>query len=98
MFGLPAFYAAGRLFACVHGEGVGLKLPEAMVEELVEMPGVRPFQPYGRPPMREWVQIDREDSQDYADDMDLLLTAMTFAAGAGAPPWPAPSGGRGHAR
>src|SRR5207247_10796992 len=47
MFGFPAFYAAGKLVACVYGTGLGLRLPP---EEAAELRGrtSRTFEPYGR--------------------------------------------------
>lgn len=47
MFGVPAFYASAKVFACVFGEGIGLKLPAERAARLLALPGVRRFQPYG---------------------------------------------------
>jgi hypothetical protein len=85
MFGFPAFYAAGRLFACVYGQGVGLKLPRERVTELLRQPGFVPFQPYGKPMMREWVEIRRPGAEDYAADLALFVEAARFVARAPAP-------------
>lgn len=30
MFGYPAYYVKGKMFACVYENGVGLKVPEGM--------------------------------------------------------------------
>ncbi len=57
MFGFPAFYTGGKLFACVYGDGVGLKLPEQVIQGLQGKPGITPFRPYGRPKMKEWIHI-----------------------------------------
>ena len=66
MFGYPAYYAGDTLCACVYGPGVGVKLPaESAAKLLAEDPTVVPFQPLGKPPMREWVQINLIRSDDY---------------------------------
>ena len=56
MFGFPAFYAAGKLVACVYGTGLGLRLPP---EEAAELRGrtSRTFEPYGRT-MRAWTFLE----------------------------------------
>ncbi len=58
MFGCPAFFSAGRMFACVVDDDVGLKLPASRVEALLDQPGFTHFTPYGKPPMRQWVQLN----------------------------------------
>jgi len=78
MFGYPAFYASGRMFACVYGNGLGLKLPAEEVSALLKRPDFVPFRPHNRPPMREWVQLNRERSEEFAADLPILLKAMRF--------------------
>ena len=66
MFDYPAYYAGKKLCICLYEEGVGVKLPEASAARLLdEDTNVIPFQPLGRPRMREWVQINLDNSQDY---------------------------------
>jgi hypothetical protein len=78
MFGYPAYYAGGKLFACVYGEGVGTKVPEALARRLLAEPHIVAFRPMGRPPMREWVRINRADSKDYAQDVGIFRRAARF--------------------
>lgn len=85
MFGFPAFYATGRLFACVYGQGVGVKLPRERVAELLQRPDFVPFQPYGKPRMREWVEIRHARAADYARDAPLLAEGARFVATAPKP-------------
>ncbi len=75
MFGFPAWYAGRRLFACVYGEGVGLKVPAALAQQLLLESQVIPFRPMGKPPMREWVQLNRAWAEDYRHDLALFLLA-----------------------
>lgn len=80
MFGYPAYYANGKLFACIYGGGVGLKVPEEVANRLVAEKRVVPFQPLGRPKMREWIQIDRAISKDYVEVTSLFRTAVEFVS------------------
>jgi hypothetical protein len=80
MFGYPAYYFGRKLFACVYGNGVGIKLPEATARSLLEtLPHVEPFRPMGKPRMREWVQINRAASGDYRHDEEILQAAYAYA-------------------
>ena len=66
MYGFPAYYTGKKLCICLYEEGVGVKLPEASAAKLLaEDRHVIPFQPMGRPKMREWVQINLPRPQDY---------------------------------
>ncbi len=66
MFGFPAYYAGKRMCICLYEQGVGVKLPPALVADLLQSdPNVIPFQPYGKAVMREWVQINLTHSEDY---------------------------------
>jgi len=56
MFGLPAFYAGARVFACVSRDGVGLKLPAERASQLLNRPDVRSFRPFNKPATREWIE------------------------------------------
>jgi hypothetical protein len=66
MFGFPAYYANEKLCICLYEQGVGVKLPEPSAARLLEADrNVVPFQPLGRPRMREWIQINLSRSEDY---------------------------------
>jgi hypothetical protein len=63
--GLDAYYVADKMFACISGSGVGLRLPVATATELqFSRDNVVPFQPGGMASTREWIQIDRADAAD----------------------------------
>jgi len=78
MFGYPAYYVHGKLFACVYGDGIGVKVPEEIANILLANVHVVPFQPMCKPKMRESVQINREASKDYKLDEDIFLCAVRF--------------------
>ena len=78
MFGHPAYYVNKKLFACIYGEGVGVKVPEDLANELLSKQHVIPFQPLGKPKMREWIQINRTRSSNYRRDLDIFRASINF--------------------
>jgi hypothetical protein len=81
---LDAYFVNDRMFACISGQGVGLRLPAARVTELQFARGdVEPFQPGGlsAAATREWVQINRADAADYEKDLPLFQASMDFVKG-----------------
>ncbi len=78
MFGFPAFYTGGKLFACVYGDGVGLKLPEQVVQGLQGNPGITPFRPYGRPKMKGWIHIRPDGAGMSTLNSGLLDASIAF--------------------
>ena len=78
MFGYEAYYVFGKMFACIYGDGVGIKVPEEEANRLLDEPFVIPFQPLGRKRMREWVQINREKPEEYRQDEASFLIAVEF--------------------
>ena len=80
--GLDAYFASDRMFACISGEGIGLRLPVATATELqFSRDNVVAFQPAGLPSTREWIQINRADAADYEKDLPLFEAAIQFAKG-----------------
>lgn|SRR5689334_7795927 len=77
--GLDAYFVNDRMFACISGQGVGLRLPAATARELqFSRDNVVPFQPAGLPSTREWIQIDRADAADYGKDLELFGASIEF--------------------
>ena len=82
--GLHAYFVSDRMFACISGNGVGLRLPPAVARELhFSRDNVVPFQPAGLPSTREWIQIDRADAADYEKDLELFRASLEFVKGGG---------------
>lgn len=50
-----AFTVHGRITACACGNLIALRLPELSVTALLQTPGCRLFQPYGRRSLRHWL-------------------------------------------
>ena len=81
--GLDAYFVSDRMFACISGEGLGLRLPVAAARELqFSRDNVVAFQPGGMASTREWVQINRSDAADYEKDLELFQASVEFVKGA----------------
>ena len=79
---LHAYFVADKMFACISGSGVGLRLPFATCTELrFSRDNVVPFQPSGMASTREWIQIDRTDPADYEQDLPLFQESVDFVRG-----------------
>ena len=82
--GLHAYFVADKMFACISGKGVGLRLPAAVATELqFSRDNVEPFQPGGTTTSREWIQIDRADAADYEKDLEIFRASLDFVKGGG---------------
>ncbi len=82
--GLHAYFVSDRMFACVSGKGVGLRLPVAVARELhFSRNDVVPFQPAGLAATKEWIQIDRANPADYEKDLDVFRQSLEFVRGGG---------------
>jgi hypothetical protein len=81
--GLDAYFVSDRMFACISGKGVGLRLPAAVARELqFSRDNIVPFQPAGLGATKEWVQIDRSDAADYEKDLELFRASLEFVSAA----------------
>ena len=77
--GLDAYFVADKMFACISGNGVGLRLPVTIATELqFSRKNVVPFQPGGMASSREWIQIDRAEPGDYVQDLALFQASIAF--------------------
>ncbi|MGA8053687.1 MAG: hypothetical protein WCA12_07460 [Burkholderiales bacterium] len=81
--GLDAYFVSDKMFACISGDGVGLRLPAATATELqFSRDNVVPFQPSGMASSKEWIQIDRADAAEYEKDLQLFRASLEFVKGA----------------
>ena len=82
---LDGYFVSDRMFACINGEGVGLRLPAATVTNLQFSRGdVEPLQlpSLSAGATREWVQINRANAADYEKDLDLFKASLEFVKSA----------------
>ena len=81
--GLDAYFVNEKMFACISGKGVGLRLPAAVARELqFSRDDVEPFQPGGTASSSEWIQIDRVDAAEYDKDLELFQASLAFVKAA----------------
>ena len=81
--GLDAYLVSDKMFACISGGGVGLRLPAATATELqFSRANVVPFQPGGMVSTREWIQIDRAEAAEYEKDLELFQASIEFVKAA----------------
>jgi hypothetical protein len=81
---LDAYFVSDRMFACISGDGLGLRLPVATATELqFSRENVVPFQPGGTTSSREWIQINRADAAEYEKDLELFQASIDFVKGGG---------------
>ena len=77
--GLDAYFVSDKMFACISGRGIGLRLPVATATELqFSRENVVPFQPGGMASTREWIQIDRALAAEYEKDLELFQASLDF--------------------
>ena len=82
--GLDAYFVSDRMFACISGDGIGLRLPVATATELqFSRDNIAPFQPGGMASSREWVQINRAAVAEYEKDLELFRTSLEFVKAGG---------------
>jgi hypothetical protein len=81
--GLDAYFVSDKMFACINGSGIGLRLPVATATDLqFSRDNVVPFQPGGVSSTREWIQINRNDAAEYAKDLELIQASLEFVKAA----------------
>ena len=82
MFGLPAYFTGGNMFAGVHQESIVVRLGDDERRELLALPGAAQFEPMEGRPMREYVTLP----QDMDDAVSVAWIARAFAYAASLPP------------
>jgi hypothetical protein len=81
--GLDAYFVNDKMFACISGNGVGVRLPVATATELqFSRDNIVPFQPGGVTSTREWIQINRADAAEYGKDLELFRASLAFVKAA----------------
>jgi len=85
MMGHPVFYYAPpgskrRMFACVYGPGLALKLKPELVEALLDEPCCAPFTPLDRQ-MKGWLLVHRDSAAEFDELEELIHEALALVAG-----------------
>ena len=77
--GFDAYFVNDKMFACINGDGIGIRLPAPVATELQFSRGnVEPFSPGGTASSREWIQINRADATEYEKDLELFQASLAF--------------------
>jgi hypothetical protein len=77
--GLDAYFVSDKMFACISGDGIGLRLPVATATELqFSRNDVAPFSPGGMASTREWIQLNCADVAEYEKHLPLFRTSLEF--------------------
>ena len=79
MYGHPAYYVGGKLFASLFDDGVCIKVPISLKEKLLKKNHITSFEPMGRK-MKEWILINRENSEDYIKDKEIFKKSIEYVA------------------
>jgi len=59
---------------------VGIKVHEYVADSMVGREGIVRFQPMGRKPMKEWIQVNRERPEDYRKEQDILKISIGYVS------------------
>jgi hypothetical protein len=78
--GRPQFFAGERLFAFVASDGVALKLPADVVQQVIDQADYLPFKMRNKPVLREWIRIKHTDASAYTKDAALFRQGARFVA------------------
>ena len=77
--GLDGYFVSDKMFACISGEGLGLRLPSVVATELhFSRNNVASFAPGGVASTREWIQINRANATEYEKDLELIQSSVDF--------------------
>lgn len=79
MFGCPAYFTGGNMFAGVWHDAVMLRLPENQ-RELANTAGAAPFEPMPGRPMKEYVALPASMVEDPATAAEWVGRAAAYAA------------------
>lgn len=80
MFGYPAAFTNGNMFAGLHQDALVLRLPEAQLGEFLAQPGARPFEPMPSRPMKGYAVAPATLLRDQAALTVWLERAFESAA------------------
>ena len=80
MFGSPAAFVNGNMFAGVHQQQIVFRLPEGLRAELLKVEGAEQFEPMPGRPMREYIAAPPSMTSDPRLIETWLSRALDFVA------------------
>ncbi len=81
MFGWPAAFVNGRMFASLHTDSMVVRLGPAELAAFLELPGSRPFEPMPGRPMTGYAVVPAPMLADEPELRAWLERALTFTRG-----------------
>ena len=81
MFGCPAYYINGNMFAGVYGTQLFLRLPPDTRAELQSSMDAKPFEPIAGRPMKEYMAMPQEIWSDTAALDEWMRRSVEFVSG-----------------
>ena len=79
MFGYPAYYVGKKLCICLYDQGVGVKIPKETANFLLGSDSkISPFQPMGKPKMKEWIQINVDNAEELLNYQSLYEESIQY--------------------
>jgi hypothetical protein len=73
MFGKPCFKTGGKAFMSFFENEIVFKLTGEAYHEAISLDGSQAFDPSGKRPMKEWVQVPFEHKDKWADFAEAAL-------------------------
>ena len=88
IFGHPGYSLENRVFTFAYGDGLCIKLPRDLYEQVLTRDDTTPFMPGNDTrSMGTWVVISRPEAVEYDEDWELIEIAMAYVmTEQGAPP------------
>lgn len=80
MFGYPAAFVNGNMFAGLFQDSAMARLPPSLAERLIADHGARPFEPMPGRPMRAYLVLPDEIVEDEARFAETLRAAYAYTA------------------
>ncbi len=81
MFGYPAYYINKKLVACHYGNGLAIKLPEAIVGKLMSDKSfdAEPFCPMGKKMGKNWIILMKSGNKRFKLSEYVVQEAISFS-------------------
>lgn len=80
VFGYPAYYFAGKLFAVMGQKGVGIKVPTALAQTLLQRGDCEPFEAPTQNEANLWVQLTKPYAADFVHEQGVFRASLEFVA------------------
>lgn len=80
VYGYPAYYYAGKLFAVMGEKGVGVKVPAELAQTLLARADCQPFDAPTQHDSTVWVQLTKSYAADFVHEQTVFRASLEFVA------------------